>query len=104
MHLIKPDPYIRIVPRVLPAPDALVFWSGIAEIAIAGALLHPRTRRLAAWSAIGLFIAVFPANVTMALDARGGTLGWWLTRARLPLQPVLIWWAFRFTRSSAPNT
>jgi len=101
-HLIVPEPYLKIVPRWVPSASAAVFWSGIAELAVAAALAHPRTRRVGAWATAVLLIAVFPANIQHALDARPGTGEWWATRARLPLQPVLIWWAWIFTRAKEP--
>jgi uncharacterized membrane protein len=100
-HLLKPGPYVRIVPGWVPAADALVFWSGIAELALAGGLAHPRTRRATALSAIVFLLAVFPANIKHAFDAPSGTTEWWLTRVRLPIQPLLIWWAARI--AAAPE-
>jgi len=102
-HFVVPKPYARIVPSWVPDADAAVFWSGVAEVALAAGLLHPRTRRASAWSAIALFVAVYPANIKHALDAETGTAEWWLTRARLPLQAVLIWWAYTFARRPKPR-
>jgi uncharacterized membrane protein len=89
-HFVVPRPYQRIVPELLGDPAFWVRWSGVAEIACAGLVAHPRTRRVGAWAAAGIFVVVFPANVKMALD--GGVpagLAW----VRLPLQVPLIWWA-----------
>lgn len=91
-HFVIPRPYERIVPRAFGDPAFWVRWSGVAEIVCAGLVAHPRTRRVGAWAAAGLFVAVFPANVKMALD--GGVpagLAW----ARLPLQVPLVLWAYR---------
>ena len=99
-HFVKPDPYVKIVPRFIDDPDAAVFWSGVAEVLLAAGLVHPRTRRSAAWAAMAFLVGVFPANVQHALDARSGTTEWWLTRARLPIQPLLIWWAYSFARTT----
>lgn len=104
LHLVKPAPYVRIVPGWVPAPEAMVFWSGIAEIALAAMLVDRRTRRLGAWGIIALLVAVYPANIQHALDARSGTATWWLTRARLPLQPVMVWWAWRWTRPGSAGS
>ncbi len=96
-HFVATDAYAGIIPRALPAPRAWVYASGAAELVCAGLVAGPRTRRLGGWLTAGLFIAVFPANVQMALDggiAGGGLLGppliAWL---RLPLQIPLIAWA-----------
>ena len=95
MHFVVPRTYQSIVPERLPSPRALVYASGVAEIAGGAGVLHPRTRRIASmWSAATL-VAVFPANVNMALNANrykvpGGAVALWL---RLPLQALLIRWA-----------
>jgi uncharacterized membrane protein len=94
MHFAAPDPYIRIVPRALPAPGALVALSGVAELACAVLVAVPRTRRIGGWATAALFVAVFPANVRMALDSAHAD-GWYraVVWARLPLQVPLIAWA-----------
>jgi uncharacterized membrane protein len=96
-HFVATDAYAEIIPRTLPAPRAWVYASGAAELLCAGLVAAPRTRRLGGWLTAGLFVALFPANVQMALDggiAGGGLLGSplvaWL---RLPLQIPLIAWA-----------
>ncbi len=104
-HLARPAPYDRLVPRVLGAPRPWVHGSGLAELAVAGALLHPRTRSLGGWAAAALFVAVFPGNVTMATRAAGSprasTTARTLTLARLPLQLPLVWWAVAVARHAA---
>lgn len=100
-HFIAPDPYVAIMPRALPWHLALVYLSGVAEIAGGLGLILPATRRLAAWGLVALLIAVLPANVNMAihhLPLGGSAVPTWLLWARLPLQLVLITWAFWFTR------
>jgi uncharacterized membrane protein len=100
-HFLSPGPYIAMVPVELPNPTLLVQLSGVAEILGGLGLLHPRTRRLAAWGLIALFVAVFPANLNMALNhlpLGGKPVPTWALWARLPLQAVLIAWAFWFTR------
>jgi len=100
-HFRSPEPYVGMMPAVLPAPLALVYLSGVAEILGGLGLILPATRRLAAWGLIALFIAVFPANLNMALNHLPlGTveLPSWALWARLPLQLLLIWWAASFTR------
>nr|WP_241692760.1 DoxX-like family protein [Haloarcula salina] len=68
LHFVVPALYVQIVPPVLPAPLALVYLSGLAEIAVGVGLLVPRTRSLAAWATIALLVAIFPANVYMAVS------------------------------------
>ncbi len=101
LHFVQPKPFVRIVPKYLPAPLALVYISGFFEIAGGVGLLVPATRVAAAWGLIALYIAVFPANIYMlthniSLNPRKPIPRWALW-ARLPLQFVLMAWAYWFT-------
>ncbi len=100
LHFVIPSVFEKIVPRWLGHPRAAVSASGVAEILVGALVAMPRTRRLGAWSALVLFVAVFPANVQMALDAGrpsdAYSVGAWL---RLPLQLPLIAWAYRHTHA-----
>ena len=95
MHFVIPRAYAAIVPPQLPNKRAVVFASGVAEIAGGAGVLHPRTRKAAsAWS-VATLLAVFPANVHMALNPEryrvpGGSLALYL---RLPVQALFIAWA-----------
>ena len=101
LHFIYPRAYARTVPKALPAPLALVYVSGVAEILGGAGLLVPPVARAAAWGLVALFVAVFPANVNMAVNRIGfspkSVPPAWALWARLPLQALLIWWAFRYT-------
>ena len=104
-HFRSPAPYVGMMPAVLPAPLTLVYVSGVAEILGGLGLILPATRRLAAWGLIALFIAVFPANLNMAINhlpLGTDTVPGWALWARLPLQLLLIWWAASFTRRDPP--
>ncbi|WP_328998990.1 DoxX family protein [Kribbella sp. NBC_00709] len=100
LHFLKPEPFEQIVPKVLPRKKELVYASGVAELACAAGLLHPRTRRLAGLASAGLLVAVFPANVQMAADLqkKGSPTARALAYARLPLQVPLIRWALKAAR------
>jgi len=100
LHFLKPEPFERIVPHALPRKKELVYASGVAELACAAGLLHPRTRRLAGLVSAGLLVAVFPANVQMAVDLRskGSRTAQAIAFARLPLQLPLIRWALKAAR------
>ena len=69
MHFLKPKPYVAIVPDVLPRKREIVYVSGVAEIAGGALVLPERTRRAAGWWLIATLLAVFPANVNMAVNA-----------------------------------
>lgn len=105
MHFVNPWFFVQIMPPYLPWHWELVYLSGAIEIALGMLLLVPTTKRLAAWGVIALLIAVFPANVHMAManvqfdppPAMGqpSPLANWI---RLPIQLVLILWAWWYTR------
>jgi uncharacterized membrane protein len=100
-HFLNPAPYLGMMPAALPAPEALVYISGVFEILGGLGLILPATRRLAAWGLIALFVAVFPANLNMAVNhlPLGTTeVPTWALWARLPLQLVAIAWAYWYTR------
>ena len=101
LHFIAPKPYAEIVPEQLPSPYGLVYASGVAELLCAAGLAVPRTRRLAGWATALLFVAVFPANVKMALDSTDRStlyqVGVW---ARLPVQVPLVVWAASIARQA----
>ncbi|MBW4483687.1 MAG: DoxX family protein [Tildeniella torsiva UHER 1998/13D] len=101
LHFAQPEPFIRIVPGFLPAPAALVYISGVIEIALGIGLLVPAARQIAAWGLVALFIAVFPANLNMAINhiqIAGIPDAWWFQAIRLPFQLVLIVWAYWYTQ------
>lgn len=99
-HFRNPEPFVRIVPDYLPAHRTLVALSGFFEILGGIGLLVPQLRSPAAWGLIALFVAVFPANVNMAVKniPFNGAHYPWLLWLRLPLQLVLIVWAGSLAR------
>ena len=100
-HFAAPEPFVAIVPPWLPAPLALVLVSGFFEIALGLGLLHPRTRSLAGWGLVALYVAVFPANIHMAVNGVSpgpDPLPAWVLWGRLPLQPVFMLWAYAVSR------
>jgi uncharacterized membrane protein len=97
-HFLRTVFYLRMMPPYVPFHLAMVQISGVAEIALGLLLLFPRSSAAAAWGLIALLVAVFPANVQMARhpetfpELSPGAL--WL---RMPLQAVLIAWAWWYT-------
>ncbi len=98
-HFLMPATYVATMPPYLPWPLALVYLSGVAEVALGVLLLIPRYQSPAAWGLIALLIAIFPANLHMALNPEQfpdiPPVALWI---RLPLQVLLIAWAYWFTR------
>jgi uncharacterized membrane protein len=99
-HFVHPKMYVSIIPRFLPEFSCrpLVAITGILEVVFGLLLIPPATRNIAAWGTIALLIMIFPANIQMTIDfTRRHDPYTWLTWLRLPLQLVLIWWAYTFT-------
>ncbi len=105
-HFVMPRGYERIVPPGLGDPSTLVTISGVAEVAGGVGVLIDGTRRWAGWGLVALLVAVFPANVYMAVDPssisglRVPRVLLWL---RLPLQPLAMWWAWAATQPRPPR-
>jgi uncharacterized membrane protein len=100
-HFINSAFYLRMMPPVLPAHLFLIYLSGLFQIALGILLLIPKYTRVAAWGLIALLIAVFPANIYMWMNAElFPEFSPTALSLRLPLQIVLIVWAFWFTRSN----
>jgi len=100
MHFANPSFFNDIVPPWLP--PSRIFWtyiSGVAEIAVAIALIRPSTRRAGAIAAAWLFIAVYPANIYMVWDWRNEAASQqFISWARLPFQFLFIWVALQVSR------
>ena len=98
-HFRSPDFYLRMMPPVFPAHLFLVYLSGVFEIALGILLLIPRFQRFAAWGLIALLIAVYPANIYMALNPNiFPEISPAAQYIRLPIQFILIAWAYWLTR------
>jgi uncharacterized membrane protein len=99
-HFYNPGFYLRIMPPYLPWPSALHMIAGFFEVVLGIMLLIPRSQRLAAWGLIALLLAVYPSNIHMAVNHDQfpdvPMIFHWI---RLPLQFVLIAWAWWFTKA-----
>jgi uncharacterized membrane protein len=103
MHFLAPANFVKIVPAWLPAPVALVLVSGFFEIAGGVGIQVPRVRRAAGWGLVALYVAVFPANINMAvydIQPEGLTIPPALLWLRLPFQLGFIAWALWCTKST----
>ncbi|HOZ73686.1 MAG TPA: DoxX family membrane protein [Flavobacterium sp.] len=97
-HFRRPRLYLKIIPPYFPKPKLLNALSGFAEIALGVLLCIPATSPYAALGLIALLICIFPANLFMYQNETA-RLGFskWLLLLRLPLQVVLIAWAYAYT-------
>jgi uncharacterized membrane protein len=94
-HFIHPGPYMGMMPSYLPWPAELVWLSGLLEMIGGVGVLFSRSRVVAGWGLVALLIAVFPANLNVAVHGWPGvSLSPWILWLRLPLQIVLVWWVF----------
>jgi len=100
-HLVKPETFEPLMPAFLPAHREIILASGVAELACAAGILHPRTRKAAGWASAALLVAVFPGNVKMAARAQKSHNPTFkrATLARLPVQIPLIRAALKAARS-----
>lgn len=101
LHVARPQLFRSMVPKPLPYKHELVRVSGAVELAAAGLLVHPSTRRAGGATAFALFAGVWPANLQMTIDAVRQRKPWWYVAAlvvRLPLQVPLLRSALRAAR------
>ena len=102
LHFLRPGGFEEIVPDYLPAHHEIVLLSGAAELAGGVAVAFGRTRAIAGVWLVALLVLVFPANINMAVHSeRFASIAPALLWARLPLQAVLVWWAWRATHPRA---
>lgn len=95
MHFIKPNMYMRIMPRYLPKHKTLVYTSGLAEIILGIALCFSSTKHVAIYGII-LMLAVFLLVHFYMLTSKKAAAGIpkWILVLRIPLQFGLMYWAY----------
>ena len=99
-HFINPDWFVRIVPPILPFKAALVYVSGVLEIVLGSLLIFPKTRFIAGWGLILLLLAVYPANIYVALsNGKAMNITPMMAWGRLPFQFVFIGLAYWHSRA-----
>lgn len=102
-HFRDPGFYLRMMPPYLPWHEALVALSGVIEIALGLALISTRARPWAGLGIVLLLVAVFPANLQMALRPEDfADIPRFALYLRLPVQGLLIAWAWWATRPTKP--
>lgn len=94
LHLMVPEPFVRITPHWVSNPALVVALTGLAELLGAAVLMIPRLRRLGGWALALYVVCVYPANIQHAMDGltSGAGLGWAYHGPRLLFQPVIVWW------------
>ncbi|OXA98026.1 DoxX family protein [Flavobacterium oncorhynchi] len=98
-HFRNPGMYIKIIPPVFKNPKVINILSGAAEIVLGILLTLSFSTHIAAWGIIALLIAIFPANLYMYQNKKASfDLPKWILFVRLPLQVVLIFWAYQYTQ------
>ena len=99
LHIVSPEPFLSIMPEMIPFPEEIVFWTGVAEILGAIGLLQWRDIRLRRAAGIGLALyalCVWPANINhFAIDMlrEDGGMGLAYHIPRMIAQPIIILWA-----------
>ena len=94
-HIINPNWFVRIIPPILPFKTAIAYISGILEIILGSLLIFPKTRFIAGWGLIILLVAVYPANIYVALtNGEAMDITPLIAWGRLPFQFVLIGLAY----------
>lgn len=99
MHLARPEPFLTIMPGRVPWPEAVVLWTGVAELLGAAVLVQPWSPALRRWAGIALALyalCVWPANINhFAIDMAkpDGGLGLAYHVPRMFAQPLIIWLA-----------
>jgi uncharacterized membrane protein len=100
-HFTSPERYLPMMPPFVPAPRMMISVSGVAELLGGIGMLIPRTARLASWWLAALLLAIFPANIYVAIsgvNAAGLPSSPWYTWSRLPFQLVFLWWVLASVR------
>jgi uncharacterized membrane protein len=106
IHLVKPAPFLTIMPGWVPAPEAVVLWTGVAEILGAIGLVQPfwpPLRRAAGWGLALYALCVWPANINhfiIDMAKPDGGLGLAYHIPRMIAQPVIIWLAIWVSRTN----
>ncbi len=104
-HLLAPELYEPLMPTWVHLPAKAIFWSGILEITLATLLLFAKTRVAAAYLIIAMLIVYLPIHVQHVDDCLGENhQHWWIFAIRVPMQFLLMRWAWSFTSPAVQNS
>ena len=100
IHLVRPEVYEPIMPKIVPAHREVIYASGVLELACAAGFFHPRMRKASGWISFMLLLGVYPANLKMAVDSTktDNTTFQAAAFGRLPMQLPMLWTAYRTAR------
>ena len=100
-HFVNPEFYLSIMPPVFPLHLEAVYISGFFEVLGGVGVLIPRLRKIAGWGLVALLVAVYPANIYMAITPEAfPEASVALLYVRLVFQFLFFYWAFSVTKSA----
>lgn len=104
-HFVKPELYLNMMPSYIPFHSFCIYFSGICEFVLALLLIPIKTRKVAAWMIIIMLVVFFVIHAQMLIDNLDRDDGmFWIAIVRIPIQFVLIWWAYLYTKNPQPKS
>lgn len=104
-HFVKPEFYMKAMPHYVPFHSVCVIFSGICEVLLALLLISNRTRKVAAWLIISMLVVFFTIHIQMLVDSLDNDdVMFWVAIIRIPIQFILIWWAWLYTKNPQPKS
>ena len=104
-HFVKFEFYEKMMPSYIPFHWFCVVCSGICEVVFALLLISTKTRKAAAWLIIAMLVVFFIIHIQMLIDNWDNTdVMFWVAIIRIPIQFVLIWWAYIYTKNPQPKS
>ena len=103
-HFVKPEFYEKMMPSYISFHWLCVFLSGVCEIVFALLLISSKTRKVAAWLIVAMLIVFFVIHIQMLIDCLDNDdVMFWVSIIRIPIQFILIWWAWLYTKNPHPT-
>lgn len=102
-HFIKPEFYEKMMPFYIPFHLFFIYFSGVCEIVFALLLFLSKTRKASAWLIVAMLVVFFVIHIQMLIDSLDNDdVMFWVAIIRIPIQFVLIWWAWLYTKNPHP--
>lgn len=104
-HFVKPEFYEKMMPSYIPFHLFCIYFSGIYEVLFALLLIPIKTRKVSAWLIVAMLVVFFVIHIQMLIDNldNNGVM-FWASIIRIPIQFVLIWWAYLYTKNPQPKS